>query len=121
MRSPFCIARHVLVLLCCLLVIDAVRAEAKAPPEAVAAYGEGLDALRDGRFADATAAFGRAMARSDDAEFVLARGVSLVHWNMPRSPRHGSITYATSSGLLKKWSQMNRSIPDKNTPQSGCV
>ena len=35
--------------------------------------------------------------------------------------RQGSITYATSSFLLKKLSQMNMSMPDRNTPQSGWV
>ena len=50
----------------------------KPNPASMAAYAAGLDALRDGNFAQAETRLAEAMQNSDDPEIVLAHGVSLV-------------------------------------------
>jgi Flp pilus assembly protein TadD len=53
-------------------------AASNASPAARAAYAAGLDALRAGNYQEAVSQFTRATQNSDDAEFVLSRGVALV-------------------------------------------
>ena len=65
-----------------LLLLTAVSSSGAAPPPLApsrfAEYLAGLDALSEGKFNDADAAFTRALeTRGDDPTFVLARGVAL--------------------------------------------
>jgi Flp pilus assembly protein TadD len=65
----------------CLVVWALASSSAAAPPPltpALAAYLAGLDALTQGKFNDAAAAFSRALETAgDDPTFVPARGVAL--------------------------------------------
>jgi len=75
-----CLPLVALLLAAAIGVVPGVDpAAAPAPtPAGLAAYLDGLEALRQARWADATSAFARALqAAGDDPTFVLARGVAL--------------------------------------------
>jgi len=58
-------------------LLSSVPSPAAIPTKAASLYMEGLDALNDGRWPDAAAAFSRALDQSgDDPDIVLARGVA---------------------------------------------
>ncbi len=81
MRRP---PRARLALLAALLLWPA-PAPAQGPPSpALASYVEGLDALRQGRYEEATAALGRAVQGAPDPAFIVARGVAQCLAEKPR-------------------------------------
>jgi len=67
-----------LFFLLCATPLAFAQNSAKPDSAAMTAYAAGLDALRDGDFATAEARLAEAARNSDDAEIVLAHGVSLV-------------------------------------------
>ncbi len=104
-RLPRCC---VAVLLACLAVgSGTVSAAPRAPDTAgLVAYLDGLDAMMQGRFTDAVAAFTRALSTNgDDPGFVLARGVAETlaeQWE----PALGDLQRAQQLGLRGREAQL---------------
>ncbi len=77
-------ARARVALLGALLLWPAAAAAQAPPSPALSSYVQGLDAIRQGRYDEATAALGRAVQAAPDPSFILARGVAQCLGEKPR-------------------------------------